>query len=93
MILFLGFVMRSTNDNNDVIGQLLQEVFTDRDSLKRVLEILVNHAMKSESTQYLEAKKYQRTGQRRGYRNGTKPRQLATRVGQLELAVPQTRGC
>ena len=31
--------------------------------------------------------------QRQGYRNGTKPRRLNTRVGELELAVPQVRGC
>ena len=80
-------------DNSDIIGQLLQEVFTDRDGLKRILETLVNQAMQSEVSQHLAADQYQRTGQRRGYRNGVKPRHLATRVGSLELAVPQTRNC
>jgi transposase-like protein len=32
-----------------------------------------------------------RTGEQRGYRNGTKPRTLTTRVATLELAVPQDR--
>ena len=80
-------------DNSDIIGQLLQEVFTDRDGLKQVLEALVNQAMQSEVSQHLAADQYQRTDQRRGYRNGVKPRHLATRVGSLELAVPQTRNC
>jgi len=29
-------------ENNDVIGQLLQEVFTERDGLKHLLELLFN---------------------------------------------------
>ena len=80
-------------DNNDVIGQFLQEIFSDRDGIKRFLQEVLNKAMQAEVTQQLDAKEYQRTSQRRGYRNGLKPRQLATRVGQLDLAVPQTRGC
>ena len=80
-------------DNNDIIGRLLQEVFSNRDGLKRFLEEIVNQAMQSEVAQQLEATEYQRTGRRRGYRNGIKPRKLATRIGSLDLSVPQTRGC
>ena len=80
-------------DNNDIIGQLLQEVFTERDGLKHFLEEVINKAMQSELAQHLAAGEYQRTGSRRGYRNGVKPRRLATRVGPLELSVPQSRGC
>ena len=43
-------------DNHDVIGQLLQEVFTDRDGLKRLLETLINQVMQGEVAQHLEAK-------------------------------------
>ena len=39
----------------------------------------------------LVASRYERTPQRQGYRNGYKPRQLQTRVGTLELLVPQDR--
>jgi len=80
-------------DNNDIIGQLLQEVFSEKDGMKRFLEEVVNQAMQAEVAQKLEAAEYQRTGRRRGYRNGIKPRKLATRIGSLDLAVPQTRGC
>lgn len=66
--------------NNDIIGQLLQEVFSDKDGMKRFLEEVVNQAMQGEVAQQLEASEYQRTGRRRGYRNGTKPRKLATRI-------------
>jgi len=79
--------------NGDIIGQLLQEVFNGRDGMKRFLEEVVNKAMQGEVAQQLEAAEYQRTGKRRGYRNGVKPRRLATRIGSLDLSVPQTRGC
>jgi len=79
--------------NDDIIGQLLQEVFTERDGLKHFLEGVINKAMQSEVAQHLAADEYQRTSKRRGYRNGVKPRQLSTRVGSLELSVPQSRGC
>ena len=41
----------------------------------------------------MNARPHERSEGRRGYRNGTKPRTLATRVGELELEVPQVRGC
>jgi transposase-like protein len=48
--------------------------------------------MKLERSQVLGAQPYQRTRERRGYANGYKPKSVETRVGRLELAVPQTRG-
>ena len=42
-------------------------------------------------TAFVEADSYERTGERRGYRNGYKPRTLKTRVGELELMVPKDR--
>src|SRR5687767_1598423 len=65
----------------DVIGDALQEVFARKDGVKRLLELLVNASM------------HERAAGRRGHRNGTKPRTMATRVGGLELSVPQVRGC
>lgn len=79
--------------NNDIIGQLLQEVFSKKDGMKRFLEDVVNQAMQAEVSQYLAADEYQRTSRRRGYRNGAKSRRLSTRIGSLDLSVPQTRGC
>ena len=43
-------------------------------------------------TEHIGAEPYERTDQRRAYRNGYRPRQLTTRVGTLTLRVPQTRG-
>jgi len=55
------------------------------------LQILVNEAMKIERCEAPGAGPYERTGDRRGYANGFKPKTLATRLGKLELQVPQTR--
>ena len=79
--------------NSVVIEQLLQEVFTDRDGLKRLLEILLHATMQSEVSHHIGAERHQRSEGRIGHRNGTKPRKVKTRVGELELQVPQVRGC
>jgi transposase-like protein len=55
------------------------------------MQTLLNEAMKLERSQVLGARPYERTSQRRGYANGYKPKTVHTRVGSLELAVPQTR--
>jgi transposase-like protein len=60
--------------------------------MAQALQILFNEAMKLERSAVLEAQPYQRTPQRRGYANGFKPKRVDTRVGRLELEVPQTRG-
>jgi len=79
--------------DDDLIGILLQEVFSSRDGAKRLLEHLVNQAMQAEVSGHLGAEPHQRSGKRRGYRNGVKPRRFKTRVGELELSVPQVRAC
>jgi transposase-like protein len=62
------------------------------EGMARALEILFNEAMKIERSAVLGAQPHQRTAERRGYANGFKPKRLATRVGKLELRIPQTRG-
>ena len=79
--------------DSDVMGLLLQEVFSHRDGAKRLLEHLLNQAMQAEAGQHVGASRHQRSVDRRGYRNGIKPRRLKTRVGELELRVPQVRAC
>jgi transposase-like protein len=56
------------------------------------LATLMNHAMQIEREQVLKAESHQRTGDRQGYANGFKPKTLKTRVGQIALRIPQTRG-
>jgi len=79
---------------NDKILELVQDVFQRRDGLKDFLELLLNQVMGEELTAHVGAKPHERKPAcRRGYRNGTKVRSLKTRVGELNLTVPQTRDC
>lgn len=71
----------------------LQELFTRQDGLKMFLEMVANAAMREEASDHVGAELHQRSPERRGRRNGYKPRGLKTRVGDLELSVPQVRGC
>ena len=59
--------------------------------LDKAVQIMLNQAMLIERDRYLKAERYERTPERTGYANGFKPKQLKTRVGKLELSVPQTR--
>jgi transposase-like protein len=81
------------DQDGDVVARLLQEVFSDRGGAKRLLEHLLGQAMGAEVSSHLAAGLHERTDARRGHRNGYKPRTLKTRVGELELAVPQVRSC
>ncbi len=72
---------------------MLQDVFANTDGLRRVLEAVLAVGMREEVAAHVGAEPHARGTDRRGHRNGTKPRTLATRVGELALAVPQVRGC
>ena len=61
------------------------------DGMARAMQTLLNEAMELERSVVLEAGPYERTPDRRGYANGFKPNAVETRVGKLQLAVPQTR--
>jgi putative transposase len=75
------------------LDETLSEVFKQQDGLKRFLEVMCQQLMSQEVQQQLGVEFHERSDQRVGYRNGTKPRRLLTRVGELELEVPQVRGC
>ena len=61
------------------------------DFLRHLVQTYLQEYLEQEMAVHLGALPYERTEGRRGYRNGTKPRQLNTRVGKLFLSVPQTR--
>jgi transposase-like protein len=75
------------------LGGLLQGVFAREEGPGRLLEFLANEAMRAEVQAHVGAAPHERSESRAGRRNGTKPRTLKTRVGELELDVPQVRGC
>ena len=71
-----------------VVQLLANEGF---EGMANAIQILLNEAMKLERSEYLNAKPYQRTEDRRSYANGFKDKTVNSRLGKLALHVPQTR--
>ena len=63
----------------------------DGDFLKPLVQQVVQEILEAEMDETLGASKGERSSGRRGYRSGYYPRGLVTRVGKLELRVPQDR--
>ncbi len=78
------------NDNagEDILEPLLNQGMA---GMPEVLTRLINQVMLIERDRHLKADHYERSPERIGYANGYKPKQLKTRLGKLDLQVPQTR--
>jgi putative transposase len=74
----------------DTVVQLLSE--SGLSHMAEAIRIMLNEAMRIERSQVLEAGPYERTERRRGHANGFKPKTLSTRIGEMTVQVPQTRG-
>ncbi|RWK72918.1 MAG: IS256 family transposase, partial [Mesorhizobium sp.] len=72
-------------------GELKALLLSDEDGFRRVLQTVVQEALEAEMTEAIGAEKGERTTERVGYRSGYYERKLVTRVGVLELRVPQDR--
>lgn len=66
-------------------------VAEQKDFLKPLVQEVVQQLLELEMEETLQAGKGERTGERLGYRSGSYGRTLITRVGKLELRVPQDR--
>ena len=73
------------------VEESVHEMFHSEEGLRKIVESVVQEALNREIEQHLQARRYERTGSRRGYRNGYKQRRLKTRVGELDLKLPQSR--
>lgn len=72
--------------------EILQVFSGNRDdALKFLFEKILNEVMKSESEEQIGVSRHERSEERRDYRNGTRERDLNTRIGTLHLAVPRHR--
>jgi len=75
-------------------SKLLHQLFIgdSRDeAVSTLLESILNQVLKSQATEQLAAENYERTDDRKDYRNGSYTRGLTTRVGSLTLEVPRFR--
>ena len=73
--------------------ELAMELLIDNgfDGVADAIAIMMNGAMQIERSRYLQAEPYERTEKRQSYANGYKPKTIKTRVGEVQLSVPQTR--
>jgi putative transposase len=73
--------------------QIAQEeaLIDDPNFLKEIVQSALQQILEAEMSSHIGAAPYERTDERRGQRNGYKPRILRTRVGTLNLLVPQDR--
>ncbi|MER8887139.1 IS256 family transposase [Mesorhizobium sp. M0816] len=72
-------------------GGLKALLLSDEDGFRKVLQTVVQEALEAEMTEAIGAEKGERTTERVSYRSGYYERKLVTRVGVLELRVPQDR--
>lgn len=85
--------MISDRLKDTLVDQIVKELISQgTEGIAPVVELLINAAMKVEREQFLGASSHERNEERKGYANGYKPKEVQTRMGPLELAVPQVRG-
>lgn len=77
-----------SNELNEAVQLLADNGF---EGMANAMQILFNEAMRLERAQHIGAEPYERTEQRRGYANGFKAKTVNSRLGELQLKVPQTR--
>lgn len=83
----------SSRDKDIVIEKIMKEIIENgSDGFRPVIEELLNKVMVAERQDALGAKPYERTEDRTGYANGFKDKTFASRLGELHLRIPQTRG-
>jgi putative transposase len=81
-----------TTDHRRTDTQMAQEVLLDDAGfLAEVVQRVLQELLEAEMTEHVGAAPYERAAGRKGHRNGHKPRALRTRVGTLNLLVPQDR--
>jgi putative transposase len=78
-------------DGRELVAAAQAVLLDDPAFLRGLVQGAVQAILEAEIGAHLGAGRYQRTDGRTGYRNGYKPRTLHTRVGSLELRVPQDR--
>lgn len=82
---------RRTTDSNTAEEPGQGFLLDDPGTLKEVVRQWLQELLENELHDYLGAGRYERTGSRRGYRSGHRPRRLQTRLGELALSVPTER--
>lgn len=75
-------------------SKLLHQLFlgsSREEAVSALLESILNQVLRAQAAEQLSAENYERTDERKDYRNGAYTRMLTTRVGSLTLHVPRFR--
>jgi len=82
-----------TNLQNNTLEEISQVLINNgcENALPKVMETLLNKAMIMERENHINAKPYERNEERVDFSNGFKAKNFNTRIGALNLRIPQTR--
>jgi len=88
-----GEIMTTDREQNTLLEALFEVLHSENESpMKYLIETVLNAVMRMERNTVLQARPYERSSERQGYANGFKDRKLNSRMGKLDLEIPQTRG-
>ena len=86
------------SQQDDTVGQSLRQQLEEfletnegDDLLRKIVEWTLQELIELEFNEQIGAKRYERSEERQGYRNGFRTRDLFTRVGRVTLRVPRDR--
>jgi putative transposase len=80
--------------NITVDSELLKGLFTadgKEQAFTELVSTILNQVLNAQASEQVGAQPYERSDERRAYRNGYRERELHTRIGTLELVVPRLR--
>lgn len=80
---------RTQNSAIQAVMELVTE--TGFEGMGEAFQIILNEAMRLERSRHLQATPYERCEERQGHANGYKAKTVNTRIGKLDLAIPQVR--
>jgi len=82
--------MTMTQKNSTKISAGVKGILSqDQDLLRSLMQMMMQGTLDAEMDECIGAQRYERSDGRRGYRSGYYSRSLLTRVGKIELRVPQ----
>ena len=85
--------MTELNNTHTTTNQAINLILENGlDGLAGAIAVLIDQAMLIERSNHIGAGPYERHADRDGHANGFKPKTLQTRVGKIEVSVPQVRG-
>lgn len=80
--------------NLTVDSELLKGLFTadgKEEAFAALVSSMLNQVLNAQASEQVGAQPYERSDERRAYRNGYREREMHTRVGTLQLLVPRLR--